>query len=203
MDRKAALGALVSVPFLALVCWYLTTQFTPIWGYLGTLTVYWTCVLIPILIWRGTRADQLALGKVTKRLFGLALLPVVMVGCVATYTLWQAPIPIWAALIVIGIAVCNGTLEELFWRGTVQTDSATVVQMGLGVALFTGCHVALLAAQGVTLTGGPLALLAGAMGGGVLWTYLRSRTGTVGLAALSHIGMNIAAFLELTSHNLT
>lgn len=202
MDRKAGLAALAAVPFLAAVCWYLTSTFTPIWGYFGTLAVYWCTVLIPLMLWRRPSLRLLRLGDITKGLIGLAALPVVLVSCVAGFTLSHAPIPLWTAGIVIVVALCNGTLEELFWRGTVQTTDATIAQMGAGVAMFTGWHLALLAAQGVTVTGGALGLLMGAAGGGILWAYLRAKTKAVGLPVLSHIGLNIAAFLELTSHNL-
>lgn len=202
MDRKAALGAVLAIPFLAVVCWYLTRTMTPIWGYFATLAVYWSTVLIPLMIWRGTSLRQWRLGRTRPSLIAIAALPVLIIGCVAAIALSLNPVPFGIAAAVVAVAIFNGSLEELFWRGTVQQDGATFTQMGLGVAAFTCWHFALLAAQGVTVTGGALALLGGAFGLGLIWAYLRDKTGTAGLGALSHIGINSAAFLELTSHNL-
>lgn len=202
MDRKAAIGAAVAIPFLAIVCWYLTSHFTPIWGYFGTLAFYWLVVLTPLMIWRGTDLRQLQLGLPSRGLIGLVFLPVAIVAIVASMAFAANPLPLWVVGAVVLIAICNGTLEELFWRGTVQKNGATVRGIALGVALFTSWHFALLTAQNVHVTGGALGLLGGAAMGGALWAYARAKTGRSGLGALGHIGLNIFAFLELTTHNL-
>lgn len=62
-------------------------------------------------------------------------------------------------------------------------------------------HVALLFAACVALTGGLLGLVGGALGPGALFLLMRLWSGTAGIAALTHVGVNLFAFTELAARN--
>ena len=95
----------------------------------------------------------------------------------------------------------NGTLEEVFWRGVVLKDNATQKEQIGQIALFTSWHIALLFASGIVVTGGALALLAGAAFAGTRWTFGRMQTGSLGFGILCLVGLNIFAFTELATKN--
>ncbi|MEJ8561489.1 CPBP family glutamic-type intramembrane protease [Yoonia sp. GPGPB17] len=124
------------------------------------------------------------------------------VAITALFALLAHPIPLWVGGVIALGALMNGTLEEVFWRGTVLLDDATPAQQIGQLGLFTGWHVALLFATGVVVTGGAAGVLGGAAIGGALWTLARVQTGSIGFGAICHVALNLVAFTELATHNL-
>lgn len=201
MNRRLALLALAAIPPLWLVFHFATTALQPLAGYVLGLCIYWTFLAVTLLV-TTTQADRARL--LTARSAGLlitllCILPVLFLGAAGMAALHRVP-----ALLLAGIAIAaivNGFLEELFWRGALVPDPSPP-EAAVAVLLFTLWHMALLAAQGINLTGGPATLLLGAAFLGTIWMAARLHTGSVGLSALSHAGVNLFAFIILSADNL-
>lgn len=201
MDRAAALAIALALPPLWLVFDGLTRMMHPLAGYASGLAAYWL-VLVAILIWRGGFLAARLRVIVPPPLWAwpnylmIAGVWVAAIGALMTHT-----VPFWVPGLVALVALCNGTLEELFWRGAVQRTDRLHAYLGT-TTLFTLWHLALLGANDIALTGGPLAMLAGAAFGGALWGMARRLTGTAGFGAVCHIALNAGAFTELAARNL-
>lgn len=204
MDRSLARIALIAIPFLGLMFYALTRIMPPLTGYALGNILYWLGLLTLLLsrhdpatlrVWLTPRWPGPVIGA-------LLVLPVAILLVIATLALREAPL---TPLILLGLALgalCNGTLEELFWRRAILPEPRRNAVI-LAWTLFTGWHLALLTAAGVSITGGPLTLMAGAAVLGAIWMTSRLRTGTVGAGAISHICVNFLAYTELTVRNLT
>jgi membrane protease YdiL (CAAX protease family) len=106
-------------------------------------------------------------------------------------------------LILTLYAGLNGTLEELFWRGTfhgVYGDDLIRAYL-LPTAIFTCWHFALLFADGVAYHGGAAALVGGACVMGVIWGFAVYKTGKVWLTVTAHVLVNFFAFSQLLYEN--
>ncbi|WP_108813800.1 CPBP family glutamic-type intramembrane protease [Loktanella sp. Alg231-35] len=203
MDRPAAVAILAAVPILALVFYAFTRLLPPFWGYGAALAFYWICVLLPLILWRGGFARaRFAVTRPSTVLTLLNIGPIIVVACVAAYALSQNILPAYVLIAVALAALTNGTLEEVFWRGTLLLDDATANEQIGQIVLFSGWHIALLFAGGVVVTGGGLALLAGAAFFGILWTLARMQTGAIGFGILCHVALNVFAFTELATQNV-
>jgi len=202
MDRPLTLLALVAIPLLAAVFYGLTRMLAPMTGYALGLGLYWA-LLATALAWRCDAATLR--GWLVVRWPGAwvgtlcVLAPAILLG-VGALALYEVPLAAAVlALVVLG-AVLNGTLEELFWRGAILPRPGLRAAIA-AVVLFTGWHLALLAAQGVTVAGGPMVLLGGAAALGIIWMAARLRSGTPGIGILSHVALNLGAFAELAARN--
>lgn len=202
MNWRLGLVTLGAIPVMCLLFWSLTRVLPPLLGYGAAFAVYWLAIGAAIL--RLLPADdraRLTTYQSPGRLLGaLGLLPVVVVAWVALDTLETSAMPAMMLFVIAIFALVNGTLEELFWRGALlphpDREGAAVA-----LGLFTLWHVAPALAIGVTLTGGPVTLVAGALVLGAIWTAMRRRTGTLGAAISSHVGVNIFAFSDLVARN--
>ena len=203
MDRPGAIAILAAIPVLALAFYVSTRIMPPFWGYGAALAFYWICVLLPLILWRGGFAKaRFAITRPAPWLTALNIIPIIVVAGVAAFALSQNILPAYVLSAVAIAALTNGTLEEVFWRGTLLQDDATPRGQIGQIILFTGWHIALLFAGGVVVTGGALALLGGAAAFGVLWTLARMQTGAIGFGILCHISLNLFAFTELATHNI-
>ncbi|MEJ6404844.1 CPBP family glutamic-type intramembrane protease [Yoonia sp. 2307UL14-13] len=203
MDRPAAYAMLAAIPVLCLVFFTTTRLLPPLVGYLVGMTVYWFLVLTPLLIWRGgLRIDRLRIVWPARWLVMINVMLILGVAIAATFELRANTLSLWVPGIVTIAALLNGTLEELFWRGTLLHHDASGTDQALQLLLFVGWHIALLFSDGIVVTGGAFGLLGGAAIGGALWTYTRMLTGSAGFGALSHVGLNLFAFAGLAAQNL-
>jgi membrane protease YdiL (CAAX protease family) len=94
---------------------------------------------------------------------------------------------LWIALLLGGVVIAP--LEEVFWRGAVQPLTVKAVRDRLP-------RLAALPGGGIVATAlvyalfhvatGQLALVAGALLGGLVWGWLLERTGSVGATMLAH-----------------
>jgi len=202
MNWTLGLVMLGAIPLLATAFWALTQVLPPLAGYGLGLCLYW--LLIGLLTLRSTtREERATLSRFVRpgRLLSLlSFLPVVALAGVALGTLQTVTLPAIMFLVIALAALTNGTLEEMFWRVAIlpRPDREGIVTAW---ALFVGWHVALIFAQGVHVTGGPLALLAGAGLLGILFMALRLRTGTAGAGIACHVGINLFAFTDLVGRN--
>ena len=204
MHRSSALAIAAALPVLALGFHVFTLWLPPILGYAAGLALYW-CVLA-VLVLRRVRERPLA-GLVRPRWPGrwpFLVLVLVLGGLVyeAATALTAAPPSTGFLAGAIVAALLNGTVEEVFWRGTLLADpSPGWPVLAASLVLFVFWHVALLFANGVVVTGDAMGVLSGEMALGALFLWLRITSGSVGTAALAHIAVNALAFSALvTAH---
>lgn len=205
MDRRLAVLVFLGVLGVAAIVRFLTQVLEPLYGYALGLLIYDLLLLLPLCM------KKLSVGGIRSALkfqpidlvAGLVLLvPPLGIASVVIFSGVFATLPMILILAVLGIALVNGTMEELFWRHALLDDTSNKVAMVLAVVFFGAWHLALLAAKGITLEGGPPALIGGALFLGAIWMWARIRTGKPLLGIYSHIAMNFFAFSQLASQNL-
>ncbi len=203
MNRAALFGFCLLFPALCLAFWGLTRVMVPIFGYGLALAVYWA-VLIGLMIWQRQRIVWPARPFwPSKPVVAIQIVMIIGVTGASALAIGEGlALPFWAIIAVIVFALCNGTLEEMFWRGTAMGKSATKRDAVLVLAAFTLWHVALLFATGVVVTGGAAGMLGGAFAGGAVWSIARMQTGNPAFAIVGHVLFNLAAFTELALRNV-
>ena len=194
---------LVAIMFV-LVPW-LTRALGPLPGYLASFGVYWLCFCLPAGWWFTRPGHRL-------KLFDLSVgkdrwVPWVVaaqVGIVALASWIMAPdhIPALVVPAALMFALVNGVLEEFFWRGAYLEQGRGDLRFQLlGVGLFTAWHVPLVFANGIIYPGGGAALVGGALGMGLFWSFIAARRDRIGWPALSHVLTNAAAFIGFFALN--
>ncbi len=205
MNRGAALGVALAIPFFCAAFFGLTRLLDPLTGYALALCLYWFCVLTPLMLWHRDGPRMRTMARPRWPGAALAALSAAVVALAAAAAFFAlaigAPPPLLLAL-ALGAALVNGTLEEAFWRGTLLPAPDPGPRAALAaLGLFVGWHVAPAFASGIEVTGGPAGLLAGAAVLGALALALRLRTGGWGAPALLHVGFNLFAFVEMAARN--
>jgi membrane protease YdiL (CAAX protease family) len=99
--------------------------------------------------------------------------------------------------------VLNGFLEEYAWRGAFLGSFADRPRFGFvaGWLLFSAWHIPLTFAVGVTNEGGGAALVGGAAGLGLLWSFVAWRVRAIGWTVAAHVLTNFLAFSNLILAN--
>lgn len=183
------------------------TAWDPVAGYLFSLTFYWLFFCLPVIGIHALagRDARLFSERLAWRDWWVPLVLLVQVGLVAAVNFVPSTLiltggAMWLAILV---ALINGPLEEIAWRGGFLTSFRDRPRLGfwLGWALFSAWHLPLALAHGIAYPGGIAALIGGAMGLGLFWSWIAWRTGSVFYVAIAHGLTNMAAFWVLFSQN--
>jgi CAAX amino terminal protease family. len=176
-------------------------------GYLASLACYWLGFCLPVIVFhvRGRRGPLLFSEKLAWRdwwIPGLLLLQVGVVALVA-FVPNTAMLTTHAAMLAGLVALINGPLEEVTWRGAFLTRFAERPRLGFGLnlVLFTAWHAPLALSHGISFDGGWLYLVGGAAALGLLWSWIAWRTGSVFWTSLAHVLTNAITFWVLFDHN--
>lgn len=202
MNWRLAVIILVALPLFAAAFHLLTGWLGPIAGTIAGLALGW--LLMGALSFQtldaGTRGLLLTHQRPPRLLGLLALAPVVIVAGVALASLGDSSFPPLFLVLVAVMALINGTLEEVFWRGALlpAPDREGVI---VGWVLYVAWHLVFIFAQGVEMPGGVAMLLPGAAVMGAIWMALRLKTGTLGPAIASHVAFNLFLFADLAARN--
>ena len=201
MTLKAKQKALLATPWVLLGTTYLAFKglvalWGPKWGYLAGFGFYWVlwCFVLPLWLlgWSGLRGSfrdvRPRLGK--PGWVGALLLLLPIVGAASTVTV--AKLPIVTLPILLGsaaLALVNGTLEEVLWRGAYIQLFPGRLFMGyiyptLGFALW---HLAPQSVHPISMPGGVAAFITGATLMGACWGWVAWRTGSIRWSTLSHV----------------
>ena len=210
-DKKRILliSSIVLLPFTFLLFQFTTLLLGPKWGYFTGFLGYWLYCLLTA--WYLSGADLNCLkplwkqqhsGKYVKWIALAAFLP-------ALGTFFVAFIPNAALLtfstgvLLVLMAVINGSVEELYWRGLYLLEYPNDTRIGFLFSwlLFGSWHVSLWFARGVIFTDGFLALVGGAFGLGLLWTWSARSSGNLRTVIPAHILTNLFAFTALFVDN--
>jgi hypothetical protein len=106
-------------------------------------------------------------------------------------------------LIILGVSVINGTIEEIYWRGLylkVFRQNRYFILI-VSPLLFALMHGSFLAIEGIIYEGGALALVGGALFMGLLWSYVSFRSDRIDYCIAGHVFVNIFAFTGLFVEN--
>jgi membrane protease YdiL (CAAX protease family) len=180
----------------------------PAYAYLAGSLFYWALLagLSGVLfgrrglvaIFRRPPHDSIADKVATAVGFSLALPPLFVVF------LPNAPGLLGAGwLVLVFSALCNGTLEEVFWRGVfVERYSDDIWRAYvLPTLFFVLWHITLATMPGMHFQGGWPALIGGAAGFGVVWGYVAWRQRSIRVTATAHVLVNFFAFSGLIQDN--
>jgi membrane protease YdiL (CAAX protease family) len=176
-------------------------------GYLLSLCLYWLGFCLPVIFLhvRKRRGPLLFSESLPWRdwwIPGLLLLQVGVVGLAAIVPNTSL-LTTHAAMLAALVALVNGTLEEVAWRGGFLTRFADRPRLGfvLGWVLFTAWHAPLALSHGIVFDGGWMALVGGAAGLGLLWNWIAWRTGSIFWVGIAHVLTNFMAFWVLFDAN--
>ena len=107
----------------------------------------------------------------------------------------------WALLVFM--ALCNGILEETFWRGVFVHRYGDDLKRAyfLPTLFFSLWHLTLAASPGMHYHGGWPALVGGAAGLGLVWGYTAWTQRSIFYTAIGHVLVNLFAFSGLIVDN--
>ncbi|MBP3887419.1 MAG: CPBP family intramembrane metalloprotease [Cellulosilyticum sp.] len=205
MSKKKSLivYGLSLVPIMLVVMYTLTRVLGKTEGYIIGYGIYLILLLMGIIKFNG---GERHISKSKKKgnwiYYSLSFVPVGATFVVAFLPQIQSYTSkmLW---IVIVYAILNGTLEELFWRYTYNNIFGQEMSLSYiwPTINFTCWHFALLLADGMTYTGGAIALVGGAGVMGIIWGWMMYKTHNIKIAILAHICVNLFAFSQLVYEN--
>jgi uncharacterized protein len=199
--------ALVAIAALFYLVPWLTRTYGGPAGYLMSMAAYWLGFCVPVFAFHVFRrhGPRLFSEKLAWRdwwIPPILLGQVVLVAAVALYpnTSILTTHGFWLAL---AVALANGPLEEIAWRGGFLVRFASRPRLGfwLNWVLFTAWHIPLSLSEGIAFEGGPLTLIGGAAALGLAWSWIAWRTGSIFWVACAHALTNLAAFWVLFNAN--
>lgn len=176
-------------------------------GYLLALVIYWLGFCLPVIalhVWHH-RDAHLFSERLAWRDWFVPLLLLVQVAVIGIFAFVPntAMLTTKAALLAAAVAVINGTLEELAWRGGFLTSFSDRRKLGfwLGWGLSTAWQVPLALSRGVQFDAGWMALVASAGLAGLVWNWIAWRTGSVFWTAIAHVLTNALTLWVLVDAN--
>jgi membrane protease YdiL (CAAX protease family) len=176
-------------------------------GYLLVLALYWVGFCLPVIFLHvGRRHDErLFSERLAWRDWFVPLLLLFQVCAVALAAFMPntAVLTTQGAMLACVVAVINGPLEETAWRGAFMARFSDSRRLGfwLGWTLFSAWHLPLLLSHGIVFDGGWMALVGGAAGLGLLWSWIAWRTGSVFWVSIAHALTNAVTFWVLFNRN--
>lgn len=204
-QRVLLISSLVVSPFTFGVFQILPAVLGLKWGYIAGLFLYWLYCLFTAWLVAGSNLAYLKRmftastnHKYTTLINLAAFIPVAGVFFVSF--LLNAPgLTPGTALLVTLVALLNGAIEEMYWRGLYLAEYKSDWRIGLLAATFLfGCwHISLWAVNGIDYRGGAAALIGGAFVMGLLWAWVARAVGNIRAVVLAHILVNFFAFSGL------
>ena len=210
-DKKRLLlvSSLILLPFTFLL-FQLTTSFLgPKWGYIVGFLGYWSYCLLTAWIVSGAdwnyfkdMWNQEQRGKYTKWIALAAFIPALGTFFVS-FLPNAARLTLSTGALLLFMAVLNGSIEELYWRGLylLEYPENTGIGFILSWLLFGAWHISLWFARGVIYKDGFLALVGGAYALGLIWTWVARSNGNLRAVVPAHILANLFAFTALFVDN--
>jgi membrane protease YdiL (CAAX protease family) len=210
-DKKRALliSSVVLLPFTFLLFQFTTQLLGAKWGYITGFLGYWSYCLLTVWYLSGPDLEYFKCmwyprrsGKYVKWIALAAFLPAL--GTFFVSFLPNAPLLTFStAILLVLTAVINGSIEELYWRGLYLVEYPNDTRIGFIFSwlLFGAWHISLWFARGITYEDGFLALVGGAFGLGLLWTWSARTSGNLRTVIPAHILTNLFAFTALFVDN--
>jgi membrane protease YdiL (CAAX protease family) len=207
--RILLVSSVVLLPFTFLL-FQLTTAFLgPKWGYVTGFLGYWSYCLLTAWFLSGSdwsyfkdMWNQQHRGKHLKWIALAAFIP-----ALGTFFVSFLPnvvkLTLSTSALLLFMAVLNGSIEELYWRGLylLEYPDNTAIGFILSWLLFGAWHISLWFARGVIYEDGFLALVGGAYGLGLIWTWVARSNKNLRAVVPAHILANLFAFTALFVDN--
>ena len=180
----------------------------PKWGYITGFILYWIGALFFSMQINGFDPSG-----IKKKYSVTTSWPFLMISAVAFIPVFgvffvsflpnASLLTIASGILVLLFSICNGLVEEFFWRGMYldQFRENAVVSRIMSPLIFGAYHIALWFIKGITYQGGFMALVGGAYVMGLLWAWVTRKTGSILAVTIAHIMVNIFAFTGLFVQN--
>lgn len=210
-DKKRTLlvSSLILLPFTFGLFQLTTFLLGPKWGYVMGFLGYWAyCLVTAWLVsggdWNYFRSlwDQQRRNKYATGIGLAAFIPALGVFFVS-FLPNVAKLSFSAGALLLLMVLLNGFIEELYWRGLYLLEYPHDTRIGfiLSWLLFGAWHVSLWFARGMIYKDGFLALVGGAYGLGLIWTWVARSNGNLRAVVPAHILANLFAFTALFVDN--
>ena len=207
--RTLLVSSLLMLPVTFGLFQLTTASLGPKWGYVTGFLGYWAYCLITAWLVSGSDWNyfkdiwsQQRDGKYAKWIALAAFIPAFGVFFVS-FLPNVAKLTLSAAILLIVMVILNGTIEELYWRGLYLLEYPNNARIGffLSWLLFGAWHISLWFARGILYKDGFLALVGGAYGLGLIWTWVARSNGNLRAVVSAHILANLFAFTALFVDN--
>lgn len=207
--RTLLVSSFIMLPFTFILFQITTLLLGPKWGYITGFLAYWAyCLMIAWFLsgsdWNYFKAlwNQPQNNKYTTWIGLAAFIPVFGVFFVS-FLPNVARLTLPTAGLLIFMALLNGSIEELYWRGLYLIEYPNNPRIGFLLAwiLFGAWHVSVWFARGMIYKDGFLALVGGAYGLGLIWTWVARSNGNLRAVVPAHILANLFAFTALFLDN--
>lgn len=207
--RLLLTSSLLMVPFtfglFQLTTWY----FGPKWGYIAGFAGYWAYCLLAAWLVSGADPNYFKRmwneqsGNYSAKWFSLlAFIPVFGVFFFS-FLPNAAELTLSTTLLLVIVVLLNGSIEEVYWRGLYLLEFPNNAPVGFIFSwlLFGAWHISLWFARGVVYADGLLALVGGAYGLGLIWTWVARTNRNLCAVVPAHILVNLFAFTALFVSN--
>jgi len=211
-NRKRILlvSSLLMLPFTLGLFQFTTLFLGPKWGYVTGFAGYWAYCLFTLWLVSGSNWNYVKgmwnlrqrHGASVKWISFVAFIPVFGVFFVS-FLPNAAELTLSTGLLLVFMVLLNGSIEELYWRGLylLEYPDNTPIGFFLSWLLFGAWHISLWFANGVIYKDGFIALVGGAYGLGLIWTWVARTNGNLCVIVPSHILVNLFAFTALFVDN--
>jgi len=210
-DKKRALliSSLILLPFTFSLLQITTLTLGPKWGYITGFIGYWIYCLLTAWFMSGSDRnyfrgmwDQQREIKYAKWIGFAAFIPALGVFFVS-FLPNVARLTISTGILLLVMAVLNGSIEEFYWRGLYLLEYRDNARIGffLSTLLFGAWHFSVWSARGMVYKDGMLALIGGAYVMGLLWAWVARAQGNIRAVVSAHVLVNLFAFTSLFLDN--
>jgi membrane protease YdiL (CAAX protease family) len=207
-QRILFVSSIVLLPFTFALFQLTTLWLGPRWGYFTGFVGYWAYCLVTAWLLSGSDWNYFKAmwtreaDKSAKWISLVAFIPVFGVFFVSFLPNVSRLTLSTGALLTVTVLL-NGAIEELYWRGLYLLEYPKDGRIGFFVSLllFAAWHVSLWFARGVIYKDGFLALVGGAFGLGLIWTWVARSNRNLRAVVPSHILVNLFALTALFVDN--
>jgi uncharacterized protein len=207
--RTLLVSSLVLLPFTFGLFQLTTLIFGTKWGYVSGFIGYWVFCLLTAWFISGSDVNYFkamwnqAQSKKYATWIGLAAFIPAFGVFFVSFLPNVAKLTLSAGALLVGMVLLNGFIEEVYWRGLYLLEYPDDLRIGFALAwiLFGAWHISLWFAKGMIYKDGFLALVGGAYGLGLLWTWVARSNRNLRTVVPAHILVNLFAFTALFVDN--
>ena len=208
-QHSLLVSSLILLPYTFGLFQLTTLALGPKWGYVTGFLGYWAyCLLTAWLMsgsdWNYFKAmwNQPQNNKYATWIGLAAFIPALGIFFVS-FLPNVAKLTLSAGALLVGMVLLNGFIEEVYWRGLYLLEYPDHSRIGFILAwlLFGAWHISLWFARGMIYKDGFLALVGGAYGLGLLWTWVARSNRNLRAVVPAHILANLFAFTALFVDN--
>jgi membrane protease YdiL (CAAX protease family) len=210
-DKKRTLlvSSFILLPFVFVLFQITSRIFKPKWGFIIGFLGYWSYCLLTAWLISGSNLNYLKNMWYQKwenknsKLIGIVLAIVVIACFFIGFVPDVAKLTVSTGALVLIMAVLNGPIEELYWRGLYLLEYRDNTRIGfiVSVFLFGTWHFSLWFAKGMIYKEGIVPVVIVPYGLGLLWAWSARSNGNIRATVLTHILINIFAFTSLFVDN--